>query len=32
MKHLGYFDDIAAAKQFIEMFRNMFHGEFACHG
>jgi hypothetical protein len=32
MKYLGYFEDIAAAKQFIEMFRNMFHGEFACHG
>lgn len=30
-RHLGYFDDIDAAKQFIELFRNMFHGEFACN-
>jgi hypothetical protein len=32
LRYLGYFEDLEAAKQFIEVFRNMFHGEFACHG
>jgi hypothetical protein len=31
-RYLGYFEDIEAAKQFMQMFRAMFHGEFACHG
>jgi hypothetical protein len=32
MRYLGYFEDLEAAKQFMQVFRAMFHGEFACHG
>lgn len=31
-RHLGYFDDLADAKEFTELVRDMCHGEFACHG
>lgn len=31
-KHLGYFDTLEDAKEFIQLARDMIHGEFACHG